>query len=449
MRDSFEERINNFGLFAAVFKNLYNMRKIPDEKSISLGIYILSYIYNNMLLGEKQTNIKEIINFCSSIEKNVENDDFIKIIDNLIYEDGLSGIKFTYFNFTKNQKEEIRYKILEIKSINIKNQKEIFLSLTDTGKEFMLKTLEVYKELRITMELLFLQEQFKKGTFDNARNSVNNLRFLINEKMNEIDNLISEIKRAVWRVDFSKIKNFYDFVFSQSEYEKNIFDNIFFLLENNTNLLNLKEENKKVYNEIFTNLYLSRESHSKLIVKYEQIFKEIMNSGNMVFLNVVNKKINFETEILDMLFRKEKYDEKVVNIFSAYELNKSINYKLLFKNVYKKTEKTKIEVSDYEEYTELTDEEIQNFVNVLMNKLNVENVKLSDLNIKINKKILNFVLSLHQQKIISLKKSNLYIQSFIENNFCNFNFIKIESLDVILTEENIEYSDFKFYPLEE
>lgn len=76
MTDSFEERINNFGLFAAVFKNLYNMRKIPDEKFVSLGIYILSYIYNNMLLGEKQTNIKEIINFCSSIEENIEYSDF-------------------------------------------------------------------------------------------------------------------------------------------------------------------------------------------------------------------------------------------------------------------------------------------------------------------------------------------------------------------------------------
>ncbi|SHF16390.1 hypothetical protein SAMN02745164_01913 [Marinitoga hydrogenitolerans DSM 16785] len=348
MYKTFQERILNIGEFIALYKNLTSFKKISPSRSFSLGILMLIYIFNETLSGKRNIEINVIIETIKNIDNEISEELIKEIFERLIFENGFKGLLFEYYDYESKQNKKIRYNFLDINTKKEEGKTKIYVSLTKSGKDFLLKTLEVYKELQITMELLFLQEQFKKGTFINARNSAEKLKLVVSSELENIEKLIYEIRRAPWRVKFKKIEETYDFTLNQLQNEKHIFDNIFYLADS-YDLEKLEEEKIKNLNYIKTILLQSREMHSKLLTKYQQITAEIMKSGENNFWNHIVGEINIEKKYIDLLFRYKELNPMAIYIFSSLKPKKSISFNDFFNNPYEHNIKKNIVLEHIDE----------------------------------------------------------------------------------------------------
>lgn len=451
MFESFNERIKNIGIYSAIYNNLSRFRNIPQEKSISLAILSLTYIFENMLTGESLILIDDVYDYITNIDATIKKEDAVKILESIIFEKGFSGINFQYYDYENRKIVNLNYKLIDITTKYSEGSQKIFLKLTDVGKEFILKTMEVYKELRITMELLFVQEQFKRGAFDEVRNSVDNLKFAVMTKLDEVNNLISEIKRAPWRVDFSYISKVYDFTLNQFEKEKEIFDRIFYLIKD-IDHKNLNEKKKQKVTYIEKSLYESREYHSKLLTDYQKIMKNIMESGKKNIINFIVNKISIETKYIDLLFRGENFNPESMFIFSSYKPNKSFCFKGLFDNPYFEKEKHVIleDVDDEENIHFIeTENKKVDFLVTIFNRMNNGIAKLSDIITEIEVVKLDLIMHLHQMKLIDFNDSEGLIRKAYNKCDLNYDSFEVKSTDKILKYENIEFTDFSFIPLKD
>lgn len=403
-----------------------------------------------MISGENEILVNKVLEYISNFEKELDKNDIRSIFEHLIFENGYKGLNIEYYNYTKNQTEKIKYNLLDLKVKYENNVQKVYVKLTQDGKEFMLKTLEVYKELRITMELLFLQEQFKKGAYDNAKNSVEKLKFEVSAKLEEIENLVSEIKRAPWRVNFKSIEETYDFALNQLDMEKQIFDNIFTLVQKYQNKL-LDEEKLNKVNYIRITLLESRELHTKLLTKYQQITKEIMLSGEKNFWNSISKTINIDTKYLDLLLRQKDINPLSIFIFSSLKPKKSICFHNFFNNEYKKNDKKILLEDQSEEITKIKEKQEKKkltFLKLILTKMNEKEVYLSEIIEEPNREKLNLVFYLHQLKKVRISEEPLIKKAFDGINL-KYDVFEVQAIPKKIKKENFEFSEFLFKPIKD
>ncbi|NUU94984.1 hypothetical protein XO10_01455 [Marinitoga sp. 1135] len=445
MFKTFHERVFTIGEFAALYRNLTSFKKISPSRSFSIGILMLIYIFNKTLEGEKEVEVKSIIENMKNIDNKISEDLLKEIFERLIFENGFNGLSFQYYDYVEGIEKKIKYNFLDILPKRDISGIKTVVSLTKSGKDFMLKTLEVYKELQITMELLFLQEQFRKGTFINARNSAEKLKLVVSSELENIEKLIYEIRRAPWRVEFKKIEETYDFTLNQLQNEKQIFDRIFFLIDE-YNLDTLSEEKAKNLNYIKKILLESREMHSRLLTKYQQITTEIMRAGEKNFWEHIINEINIEKKYLDKLFLYKELNPFSIYIFSSLKPKKSIAFNVFFNNSYEHNQKSSIildenEVENIDEQKMIEEMQISFLKKLLKALKEVENkIYLSQIIEKPNKIILDTVLYMHQLKTINITREPLFKKALKDFNEI-FEFKKIH---IIPLEEEITIEDFTF-----
>ncbi len=314
--NGFADRIKNI----AVFAPLIDLRQRTKYKysMLELGLSVLLFILEYMLKGEKGCTYEDIANFLRELihrqyKETITYDTALEISYYLVRENLLNRGQFhtfSYMNYTTGEAEEYQFYLLELADYEIK-EKVVRLKLSLVGLELLFKTKEFYNELQISISQLYLRQQIQRGIFDGALRSVDELALAVKNEKARIRHLEEQIIRDVLNVTReSEFEKQIERVNDQLEREKRVFAELkelieFTLDEYHTGKLTAREEQavekiRKVYRKLIDIIH----DHESLFTDKLRLQQLMYNSIESMILNTFNTKINFQTEILQQVVKK-------------------------------------------------------------------------------------------------------------------------------------------------
>jgi len=304
INDSINERIKNLGMIASFYERAAGMKNIAPEKALPIMLGVFTHILTKMLDGEKGCTMDEIMSY---VTETFQAEDFIperELITNLImrmmYKDRKSGIPFEYYDFNAGKNEIIKYNFLKVEHSSSEESTKI--SLTKIGRDMLFQTREIYQELRITMDLLFIKEQFKRGSFTKAIRSAESLKTSVNDSLEAKESLISEIRRAPWRVNTKSLSESYEDIKQQFQKESEMFDELLGMIHN-VEYERLERKNAESLANLEKTLNDSRVLHERLLNLHLSIMPEYLRFRNKNTLRLLFGEINFSSDLIDPLFQ--------------------------------------------------------------------------------------------------------------------------------------------------
>lgn len=306
VNESINERIKNLGMIAAFYERAGGMKNIRPEMALPVMLGIFTFILSKMLDGQKGATMDEIMayvmgNYASS-DFRPERDHITQLIMRMMYRDRESGIPFRYHDFTNNKTETIKYNFLKIEHSSSEEASRI--ALTKTGRDMLFQTREIYQELRITMDLLFIKEQFKRGAFSKAIRSAESLKTSVNDSLEAKEKLIFEIRRAPWRVNTKSLAESYEDISQQFEKESEMFDELLGMIRN-VEYEGLETKNTDSLVKLEEILNHSRLLHERLLNLHLSIMPEYLNFRNKNTLRLLFGEIHFNADLIDPLFQAQ------------------------------------------------------------------------------------------------------------------------------------------------
>lgn len=237
--ENYKERMQRLALFDTLYKLKDKKTKDNSGKYIdffSLGFLTLLFFFENMLMRNKKTGVKELAEFFVNLNQGEVDLDYKgfeaaarTIIDSFRPPNKRNSVGF--YNWETRQEEKVDYFILKASKSDIKENTQYY-SLDDHGLELVFATKEYFSEFQLSINQLLLRKQLEKGEFvgalrqiDEMRIDVENLeeriikikyevqRNILSEKTYErYKNLIEDINIRLKREDeeFEELKDFID-----------------------------------------------------------------------------------------------------------------------------------------------------------------------------------------------------------------------------------------------
>ncbi|MBF8983807.1 replicative DNA helicase [Lutibacter sp. B2] len=203
--ENYRERIQKIALFDALFK-LEN-KKGKDEKGqvidyFSLGLLTLLFFFENMLMRNKKTGVKELAKFFQEMnqgEIELDYEGFEKVARNIIelYRPSSGKRNFKEFYNWETRKEEIvQYSILKTDQSDVKTNTQYY-TLDEQGLELIFATKEYFSEFQLSINQLVLRKQLEKGEFVGALRQIDEMRIDVKTLQDRIMKIKHEVQRNI------------------------------------------------------------------------------------------------------------------------------------------------------------------------------------------------------------------------------------------------------------
>ena len=207
-----------------------------------------------------------------------------------------------------------------------KGYKSIY-SLTDQGYDFLFRTKEVDNELSFSVEEFKLRELIKRKNYRKALNQSNSLVQMVRQKKRDLEQYILSAKENIYGVDISKFDELIGSTFKllADEYEilgeiQNTVKISEMRLRDEYNISGrLMDDMKKAQQELYQiskNLMIARREQSELINKREGSYKILISTIEDTFRYVLEKRYDFEKEILKKM--ESSGEEDVKNLWMLF-----------------------------------------------------------------------------------------------------------------------------------
>lgn len=460
MTTGINERIRNLGMIAAFYNRAGRMRNIPAERAIPMMLGIFTFILTRMLDGERGVTFEEILGhvnqFYTRRDETVEKDQVKELIMRMMYVDNKSGIPFDYYDFENEKKETIKYEFLKVEHSSSSDEGNM-IALTKTGRDMLFQTREIYQELRITMDLLFIKEQFKRGAFSRAIRSAENLKTSVRDSLEAKNRLISEIRRAPWRVNTSSLAQSYDDVEQQFQKEREMFDEIIAMIRN-TEEKGLESKNVESLVKLTELLNNSRLMHERLLSLHLSIIQEYLKFRNKSTLRLLFGEMAFKSDLIDPLFQvpARQITPEVLSFLPSPETREFFPYLSLLRNAIDQPR-------DKRQKIETVDPEAKREREKLENQYRRERVELLTFVLKRMKRqktlrlsavfdfhtpddnLLAFVIGLHQiSRVVFSKTRDSDVIRAVRNAEPGYKGIEIHSLDEEIEKRGYVFSEYVF-----
>lgn len=373
---NFSERMRNLAPFACIVRRLGNLQKYPDYDVFSIGIGVMLYVLENMLIGRDECTIDEISGFLQTqiyriYKQSIPLEDAKELA--FYIRDAITGsgeaYQFEYMNLEKGSVETVPVKLMDVSFYEIKKTSKY--KLTDQGMELLFKTREIYSEFRLNVTQLYLRQQIEKGVFVGALQTVNELNLQVRQLRERIERILEGIRQNVLGIDFQELKNLLERIQEQFKAERKEFTNIRHILgEQKRNLegidferLSQKDLRALRYIGLIANKigYVARE-HDRLFNEKLDIIGEYLKMLEFRMRSGITAYLNFESTILDWLGARnipcEKIDKIFSPLFSNRNRNKAFNMmKALEPQRIRNEEPEEQESINYDEYIEKKERE--------------------------------------------------------------------------------------------
>ncbi|MDD2585745.1 MAG: replicative DNA helicase [Syntrophomonadaceae bacterium] len=202
---NYRERIQRLALFEPLFK-LEN-KKTSDNSNMpidyfSLGLLALLFFFENMLMRNKKTGVKDLAVFLEKVNQgkmDINKEGFEKlartIVESFRPPSGQRNFK-SYYNWETMQEETVYYSILKADRFDTRSNTQYY-TLDEQGLELVFATREYFSEFQISINQLLLRKQLEKGEFSGALRQIDEMRIAVQSLQERIIRIKHEIQRNI------------------------------------------------------------------------------------------------------------------------------------------------------------------------------------------------------------------------------------------------------------
>lgn len=202
---NYRERIQRLAIFDPLFR-LEN-KKTTDNSNhpidyFSLGLLTLLFFFENMLLRNRKTGVKELAEFFQTVnqgEIDLDSAGYEKLARDIIEVYRPPGGKRnfrSFYNWNTHQEDSIYYSILKADRFDSKSSAQYY-TLDEQGLELVFATREYYSEFQVSINQLLLRKQLERGQFWGALRQIDEMRVAVETLEERILRIRHEIQRNI------------------------------------------------------------------------------------------------------------------------------------------------------------------------------------------------------------------------------------------------------------
>ncbi|MEN6328303.1 MAG: replicative DNA helicase [Syntrophomonas sp.] len=202
---SYRERVQRLALFDPLFR-LENKKTTDNSNQpidyFSLGLLTLLFFFENKLVRNSKTGVKELADFFQKINQgkmDLEGAGFQKLAREIIEvfrpPSGKRNFR-TFYNWTTRQEETVFYAILKTDKFDTRTNAQYY-SLDEDGLELIFATREYFSEFQISINQLLLRKQLERGQFWGALRQIEEMQVAVETLKERMVRIRHEIQRNI------------------------------------------------------------------------------------------------------------------------------------------------------------------------------------------------------------------------------------------------------------
>lgn len=202
---NYKERVQRLAIFDPLFR-LEN-KKTTDNSNhpidyFSLGLLTLLFFFENMLLRNHKTGVKELAEFIQNInqgELDLDGGGFEKLARDIIEVFRPPSGKRNYrsfYDWNTRKEETVYYSILKADRFDSKSNTQYY-SLDEQGLELVFSTREYFSEFQVSINQLLLRKQLERGQFWGALRQIDEMRVAVETLQERMTRIRHEIQRNI------------------------------------------------------------------------------------------------------------------------------------------------------------------------------------------------------------------------------------------------------------
>lgn len=310
--DNYGERVGRLFLYEPLFK-LENKREKDNSGNFidyfSLGLLSLLFFFENMIMRNRNTGVKELAQFFAEIndgriDLNIEGFEKASrnIIDAFRPPSGKRNSK-TFYNWEKRKYETVYYSILKTGLSDTKSNIQYY-TLDEQGLELVFSTREYFSEFQISINQLLLRKQLEKGEFAGALRQIDEMRLAVGNLKDRIIKISHEINRnIVSEESYERYKNLIEDINLRLARENEEFDELLNFVNDTKNNMEYEikdEKDRKAYElirKIHNELDEVHSEHRQLLKDSISLKTNALESAQESLYFIGVESFNFQEEI--------------------------------------------------------------------------------------------------------------------------------------------------------
>lgn len=315
--ENYRERIQRLALFDPLYKLNNKNSKDKSGKVIdyfSLGLLTLLFFFENMLMRNKKTGVKELTDFLEELNKgeiDLDHKEFEKaartIIETFRPPTGKRNSK-EFYNWETRKEESVQYSILKAERADLKNNTQYY-TLDEQGLELIFATKEYFNEFQLSINQLVLRKQLEKGEFSGALRQIDEMSLDVKNLNDRIVKIKHEVNRNIISNEtYERYKSIIEDINMRLQRENEEFDELqAFVKETRNNIGNelTNAKDKKAYEliiEIDKELGQVHYEHRMLLKESIILKTSALQAAEEALYYVGIDSFNFDQEIAARLF---------------------------------------------------------------------------------------------------------------------------------------------------
>ncbi len=230
--DGYKERLASMFDFFPLYE-LKQKTSLSGYHGFELGVCLLLFVLEKMLSHSHCTyeDCEEFI--CRLLPRimgaETKGEEELQVARKLLDEITNRGSPFVYsfLNPFDGGEEQVKFRLLEQRPLNLFGRDTVVLRLTEKGLELLFKSREIYRDLHFSVMQLYLDQQIRRGIFDGALKTVNELEVAVEGIEDECRRQREHVRRNVIEslgsTDYMKLLKRME---EQLQREQDIFDNL-------------------------------------------------------------------------------------------------------------------------------------------------------------------------------------------------------------------------------
>lgn len=257
--ENYRERIQRLALFDPLYA--LSRKGMKDDKGkevdyFSFGLLTLLFFFENMLIRNKKTGVKELAAFLQELSKDEITMDIIgfervarTIIDTFRPPTGKRNSK-TFFNWETKKQETVQYSVLKAAKADLETNTQYY-TLDEQGLELIFATKEYFNEFQLSINQLVLRKQLEKGEFSGALRQIDEMNLDVKNLQDRIVRIKHEVNRnIVSNETYERYKNIIEDINNRLQMEDEEFEELkTFVTETREKIASdlSKSEDRKAY----------------------------------------------------------------------------------------------------------------------------------------------------------------------------------------------------------
>ena len=306
----FAERMKTLAMFTPFYR-LESVRKYPRYHLVSLGMGVLLYVLDHMLMGKSRyCDHQDIAVFLQRLVKMNYQEDLNEDQSRQLAYDIMDALRndgrpfeYVYQNLQTGQSDVVRFHLIEIADYQIRGR--VSFKLSGDGLDFLFKTREIYRELRVTVAQIYLRQQIERGVFEGALKAVDDLHLDVQQVYGELQEMRRCILRDVQTVSIERYKRMVQRVQQQFSQEKKVFAELKELLRQTEQELRAKYITPKEQKALDQLMEVGRRL-DLVINQHNHLFTEKLDLGTVLeetlethIAQAFCTRINIDRELVD------------------------------------------------------------------------------------------------------------------------------------------------------